>query len=58
MVLGHGHCISTLLLSEREESAPVGNCNADHHRAQFLGADSQYTRYQVTLRPWLSPRTD
>jgi hypothetical protein len=37
MIIGHGRCFSTVLLSEgAEEIKPIGH-TADYHRAQFLG---------------------
>lgn len=36
MVIGHGRCFSTVLLSEKPESIPAAGYTADYHRAQFL----------------------
>ena len=36
MIIGHGRCFSTVLLSEKAESIPEANYTADYHRAQFL----------------------
>jgi hypothetical protein len=36
MVIGHGRCLSTVLLSEKAESMPEAGYKADYHRAQFL----------------------
>jgi len=36
MVIGHGGCLSTVLLSEKAESIPDAKYTADYHRAQFL----------------------
>ena len=36
MVIGHGRCFSTVLLSERAAAIPQAGYTADYHRAQFL----------------------
>lgn len=36
MVIGHGRCLSTILICEKAESIPAVGYNADYHRAQFL----------------------
>jgi glucose-6-phosphate isomerase len=36
MIIGHGRCFSTVLLSEKAESIPAARYTADYHRAQFL----------------------
>lgn len=36
MVIGHGRCLSTVLISEKSESIPAVGYTADYHRAQFL----------------------
>ena len=36
MVIGHGRCFSTVLLSEKPEKLPEAGYTADYHRAQFL----------------------
>ncbi|MBL8232516.1 MAG: hypothetical protein JNL98_28725 [Bryobacterales bacterium] len=36
MVIGHGRCFSTVLLSEKAERIPEAGYTADYHRAQFL----------------------
>ncbi|HBY60694.1 MAG TPA: hypothetical protein DEH78_12785 [Solibacterales bacterium] len=36
MVIGHGKCLSTVLLSEKAEKLPAADYTADYHRAQFL----------------------
>lgn len=36
MIIGHGKCFSTVLLSENAESLPAADYDADYHRAQFL----------------------
>jgi glucose-6-phosphate isomerase len=36
MIIGHGRCLSCVLLSERAESVPEAGYTADYHRAQFL----------------------
>ena len=36
MIIGHGRCFSTVLLSEKAERIPEAKYTADYHRAQFL----------------------
>ena len=36
MVIGHGRCLSTVLLSEKGDSVPDADYRPDYHRAQFL----------------------
>jgi hypothetical protein len=36
MVIGHGRCFSTILLSEKPERLKDADYTADYHRAQFL----------------------
>ncbi|MBM3814541.1 MAG: hypothetical protein FJW20_23185 [Acidimicrobiia bacterium] len=36
MIIGHGRCFSTVLLSEKAESIPSVNYTSAYHRAQFL----------------------
>ena len=36
MIIGHGRCFSTILLSEKLEQVPGIDYPADYHRAQFL----------------------
>ncbi|MDR3718098.1 MAG: hypothetical protein P4K98_04800 [Bryobacteraceae bacterium] len=36
MIIGHGRCLSTVLISEKAESIPAAGYSADYHRAQFL----------------------
>lgn len=36
MIIGHGRCFSTVLLSEKAEKIPAAKYNANYHRAQFL----------------------
>ncbi len=36
MVIGHGRCLSTVLIVEKAESIPAAGYTADYHRAQFL----------------------
>lgn len=36
MIIGHGHCLTTVLLSLKPESIPEAGHTADYHRAQFL----------------------
>ncbi len=36
MVIGHGKCLSTVLLSDKGERIPAADYSPDYHRAQFL----------------------
>lgn len=36
MIIGHGRCLSTVLLSEKTEKIPAAGHNAQYHNAQFL----------------------
>lgn len=36
MIIGHGRCFSTVLLSEKSEKIPAAGYTADYHRSQFL----------------------
>ncbi len=36
MIIGHGRCLSTVLLAEKAEKIPEAGYTADYHRAQFL----------------------
>ena len=36
MIIGHGRCFSTVLISDQPESIPEAGYTADYHRAQFL----------------------
>ncbi len=36
MIIGHGKCFSTVLISDASEQIPVIGYTADYHRAQFL----------------------
>lgn len=36
MIIGHGRCFSTVLLSEKPEALPAAQYSADYHMAQFL----------------------
>lgn len=40
MIIGHGRCFSTVLLSEKAERIPDAAYTADYHRAQFLATQS------------------
>jgi hypothetical protein len=40
MIIGHGRCFSTVLLSTNSESIPAVNYTADYHKAQFLATQS------------------
>lgn len=36
MIIGHGRCLSTVLLAEKGEKIPAAGYTADYHQAQFL----------------------
>ena len=40
MIIGHGGCFSTILLSEKSESIPQAGYTPDYHRAQFLATQT------------------
>jgi glucose-6-phosphate isomerase len=44
MVIGHGHCFSTVLLSEKQEQMPEAGYRADYHVAQFLATQAALAR--------------
>lgn len=55
MIIGHGRCFSTVLLSEKAEKLAAVDYTADYHRAQFLATQmalSQRGRHvaAITLR--------
>jgi hypothetical protein len=43
MIIGHGRCFSTVLLSEKAESIPDAGYSAGYHRAQFLATQLALT---------------
>jgi hypothetical protein len=43
MIIGHGKCFSTVLLSEKAENLPAAAYDADYHRAQFLATQMALT---------------
>ena len=52
MIIGHGRCFSTVLLSEKAEKIAAADYNADYHRAQFLATQMALVergRYVVAL---------
>jgi hypothetical protein len=52
MIIGHGRCFSTVLLSERAEKIAAADYTADYHRAQFLATQmalAERGRYVVAL---------
>ncbi|HYZ87523.1 MAG TPA: hypothetical protein VE621_24115, partial [Bryobacteraceae bacterium] len=52
MIIGHGHCFSTVLLSEKSEKLSQLNYPPDYHRAQFLATQialAQRRRHVVAL---------
>jgi glucose-6-phosphate isomerase len=40
MIIGHGRCFSTVVVSERQEQLPAAQFSADYHVAQFLATES------------------
>lgn len=44
MVIGHGRCLSTVLISRKPETIPEAGHTADYHRAQFLATQMAYER--------------
>lgn len=36
MIIGHGRCFSSVLISEKQEQLPAAGYTSDYHRAQFL----------------------
>ncbi len=52
MVIGHGRCLSTVLLSEKPEKFAEAEYTADYHRAQFLATQmalAERNRYVVAI---------
>ncbi|HET8548003.1 MAG TPA: hypothetical protein VFL57_08365, partial [Bryobacteraceae bacterium] len=52
MVIGHGRCLSTVLLSETAQELEAAEYAADYHRAQFLATQmalAERGRYVVAL---------
>jgi hypothetical protein len=52
MIIGHGRCFSTILLSEKAERIAIADYTADYHRAQFLATQmalAERGRYVVAL---------
>lgn len=52
MIIGHGKCFSTILISDKQESFSAAGPDADYHRAQFLATQmalQQRGRLVVTL---------
>ena len=52
MIIGHGRCISTVLLSEAAEELEAAEYTADYHRAQFLATQialAERGRYVVAV---------
>ncbi len=61
--IGHGKCLSTLLLSEKQEHLPAARYSADHHVAQFLGtqlalAERNRPVMAITLKDLEQPALD
>lgn len=52
MIIGHGRCLSTVLLPEKAETIPAAGYTADYHRAQFLATQmalAERGRYVVSV---------
>jgi hypothetical protein len=52
MIIGHGKCFSTVLLSEKAERLAAAEYTADYHRAQFLATQmalAERGRYVVSI---------
>jgi glucose-6-phosphate isomerase len=52
MIIGHGRCFSTVLLSEKAEKITAAGYTADYHRAQFLATQlalAERGRYVVSI---------
>ena len=52
MVIGHGRCFSTVLISEKPERIAAADYTADYHRAQFLATQmalAERGRYVVSI---------
>jgi glucose-6-phosphate isomerase len=52
MVIGHGKCFSTVLISEKPEKLASADYSADYHRAQYLATQmalAERGRYVVAL---------
>jgi hypothetical protein len=52
MIIGHGRCLSTVLLSEKAERIPAADYTPDYHRAQYLATQmalAERGRFVVSL---------
>lgn len=52
MIIGHGKCLSTVLLSEKAERIAAADYTADYHRAQYLATQmalSERGRFVVAI---------
>jgi glucose-6-phosphate isomerase len=52
MIIGHGKCLSTVLLSEKAERIAAADYTADYHRAQYLATQialAQRGRFVVAI---------
>ena len=52
MIIGHGRCLSTVLLSEKAERIAAADYTADYHRAQFLATQMALPSGAVSLFPF------
>jgi glucose-6-phosphate isomerase len=44
MIIGHGHCFSTVVISEKQERIAEADYSADYHMAQFLATQMALAR--------------
>ncbi len=52
MVIGHGRCLSTVLISDKPEKIAAADYTADYHRAQYLATQlalAERGRYVVSI---------
>jgi hypothetical protein len=52
MIIGHGRCLSTVILSEKPERIAAVDYTADYHRAQYLATQmalAERGRFVVSL---------
>jgi hypothetical protein len=50
MIIGHGHCFSIILLSEKQTRFPTARYEPDYHMAQFLATKLALERKHRTVR--------
>ncbi|MBC7924171.1 MAG: hypothetical protein H7039_00790 [Bryobacteraceae bacterium] len=52
MIIGHGKCLSTILISEKSEKLPAADFTAEYHRSQYLATQlalSEKGRFVVSI---------